>query len=79
MGECNYCRLKRIREKAKKRGNKIVTKPSSFMGGVDVFEIPKDMKLPKYIEPNRKYPNGDEIYQKYNRAWMMEIGAFCEC
>ena len=76
---CNYCNLQRYKREAKKRGNKIITKPSNFMG-VCIFEVPKEMKeIPKYIEPNKKYPNGDEIYQKYRIAWIMEIGSSCAC
>jgi len=76
---CNYCGLKSYRREAKKRGNKIVLRPSSFMGGITVFEIEKHEKVPKYIEPCEKYPNGDQWYEKHSRAWMKEIGNYCEC
>jgi len=65
--------------KAHARGNIIVIKNSTFMEGKCVFELPKGMKLPSYIEPNDKFPNGDAIYEKYNKAWMMSIGINCTC
>ena len=36
---CNYCSLQRYKRRAKERGNKIVVKPNTEHGGLDVFEI----------------------------------------
>ncbi len=79
MSSCNYCSLKFYKNRAKKRGNKIIVRPSGFMGGKNVFEISKNGTVPKYIEPCKKYPNGDEWYEKHHISWMMEIGYSCEC
>jgi hypothetical protein len=68
-----------MKEEAKKEGYKIVIKPSNFMDGICVFKLPKNESLPPYIEPNKKYKNGDETYKKYNVAWMMKIGEKCDC
>ncbi len=80
MGRCNFCNLKRYKTDAKKKGNRIVLRSSNFMGGMDVFEVPKGEKLAiKYIQPCDKYPNGDKNYQKFHKSWMREIGNRCEC
>ncbi|HUV84946.1 MAG TPA: hypothetical protein VMV86_04505 [Methanosarcinales archaeon] len=76
---CNYCSLKSIKKEAKNCGNKIVLRSSSFMGGTIIFEIKKHEKIPKYIEPCEKYPNGDQWYEEHIRSWMKEIGNLCEC
>lgn len=79
--ECNFCKLKKYKNDARQIGvNKIVIKTSAFMNGFCVFRIPKDMEdVPKYVEPNDTYPNGDGAYRRYNIAWMMKIGNTCEC
>lgn len=81
MSICNYCLLKKYMSKASKKDvNKIVIKRSSFMGGFLVFEIPKEMgDIPKYVEPNKRYPNGDRVYKKYIKAWMGAIPEHCAC
>lgn len=76
---CNYCNLNRYKSLARKEGKRVVLRPSNFMGGTIVFAVPKGKKLPAYIEPNWKYPNGDENYQKYRKSWMMEVGTCCSC
>ena len=76
---CNYCVLKRMRKEAKEHGRKIMVKPSSFMGGNCIFSVPKGVKLEKYIEPNNKLKNGDEIYREYSVGWMQEIPDHCCC
>lgn len=76
---CNYCKLNHYKSLARKEGKRIVLKPSNFMNSTIIFSIPKGEKLPVYIEPNWKYPNGDENYQKYRKAWMVEIGTYCSC
>lgn len=76
---CNYCKLNHYKSLARREGNHVVLKPSNFMGGISIFIVPKEEKLPVYIEPNDDYPNGDANYQKYRKAWMMEIGTCCSC
>lgn len=79
---CNYCNLRRIRARAKKEGKRVYTRLSGFMGGTDVFVVPRGEKLPpkeEMVEPCDEYPNGNEAYSKYHVAWMMEIGKRCEC
>ena len=76
---CNYCSLKVYKKEAKKVGEKIVLRPSSFMGGTNVFQVKKGEKIPKYIGPCKKYPNGDKWYEKHHKSWMMSIGDYCEC
>ena len=79
MSTCNYCLLQYYKKMAKKKGNKLVIRLSGFMGGVNVFETGINEVVPKYIEPNDDYPNGDSWYEEHNKAWMMEIGDHCIC
>jgi len=79
MTQCNYCSLQLYRKQAKERGNKIVLRPSGFMGGIEVFEVGKKESIPKYKGPSDKLPNGDEWYEKHIISWMMEIGNSCCC
>lgn len=79
MGMCNYCTLSSLKRQAKKENKRIVLKQSHFMGGMEVFTVSKGERLPEYKEPSDEYPNGCEVYQKYHKAWMMEIPDHCCC
>jgi hypothetical protein len=79
LTSCNYCKLKRIKAKAKKENKSIIKRPSNFMRGTEVFLVPEGFVLPPYKEPNSKLPNGCEVYQKYCVAWMMKIPDQCCC
>ncbi len=79
MGQCNYCSLRTIKRTAEKEGNRVILRQSHFMGGMEVFNVPKGVKLPDYKEPSDEHPNGCEVYQKYHKAWMMEIPDHCCC
>ena len=82
LTRCNYCNLQDIKRKARKDGLKVVLAVSKFMGGTDVFVVPKNI-TPKEVRTwkdcDEVPPNGDENYQKYHKSWMMRIGSFCEC
>lgn len=65
MGMCNYCNLKRIKEKAKKN-DKVITVTSKN----DVYSHPD------YLNTNRM--SIDEL-EKYWVAWLMEIPSSCQC
>lgn len=75
---CNFCLLESLKDRAKNEEKKIILR-GSFMGGIDVFRIPKNETLPFYKGPSPELPNGCEIYQKYHVAWMMEIPDHCCC
>ena len=45
LTQCNYCSLKQIRADAKKKKMRVVIINSNFMGGVDVFVVPKKCPL----------------------------------
>jgi len=80
VGQCNFCLLRQIKAQAKKQRCKVVLRRSSFLGGTEIYVIPKDMKMPKkIIEPCKEYPNGGPFHEKYSRAWVMEIGDSCCC
>jgi len=77
---CNYCTLTRIKFNAAKVDKKVILIHSNFMGGTDVFVVPKDMnKVPDYREPSSEFPNGCEVYQKYHASWLMSIPDHCCC
>jgi hypothetical protein len=79
LTECNYCRLQKLRNMAKRRGARIVLRPSVFMGGICVFEVPKGIKLPEYTEPNKQFPNGCSVYEKYTKGWFRALTDHCFC
>ena len=75
---CNYCNLLRLK-RSLKTDESVVLKPSSFMGGTEVFVVPKGVALPPYRAPSNSEPNGDPVYQQYHRSWMMSIPKHCCC
>jgi len=85
MTQCNFCRLKNIKLRAKERGSRVIVRTASFKldgRGMDVFVVPKGEKLPsnkEMIEPCNEFPNGGELWEKYHRAWMCEIPGRCSC
>ena len=83
LTKCNYCSLKRMRDAAFKENADIVLRPSGgLLGGVDVFFVPEGETLPKkseMIAPTRDFPNGNEAYSKYHRAWFWELTKHCAC
>lgn len=82
MTICNYCQMKDRMKEAKKLGCKIVMRPSSFMGGINVWRIPNGEELKpqsEMIEPCDKYPNGNEAYDKYHVAWLGGLTNSCVC
>jgi hypothetical protein len=68
-----------MRWDANRGGAYVVLRPSDLLGGTEVFVVPKGEELPEYIGPCDEYPNGDDVFTRYHRAWMMEIPDSCEC
>lgn len=82
LTRCNYCNLRDYRHRAKDEGKRIVLRPSSFQGGINVFSVPKGISLPppaQMIEPNDKYPNGNKAYEQYHIAWIGGLSDGCVC
>jgi hypothetical protein len=82
LTRCNYCTLKEIKRNAEKAGSTVHLRPSGFMGGTDVFVVPEGEKLPEkedMVQPCDEYPNGNDYYSKYQRAWLMDIPDHCAC
>ena len=82
LTQCNYCSLKQIKANARKKRMKVVLLPSSFMGGTDVFVVPRHIpkaEIKRWKDCDAAPPNGDMFYRKYHVAWMMSIGDHCEC
>ena len=83
MHPCNYCTFTKMKHDAKRKGTRLVIRKSSFapfdVKGIDVFEVPKGMKLPPYKQPSSKLPNGCKVRQKYWRAFFMTLPDHCVC
>jgi len=82
LTSCNYCDLQMIKKQAKADGLKIIIVPSRFMGGSDIFAVPKSTTRKEVLswkDSDTVPPNGDENYQKYHKAWMREISVRCRC
>ena len=83
MGQCNFCSLQSMKKAARKRGMVIKTLSGKWgMGGIEVFEVPITIKLSdarQWEQPSDALPNGDENWQKYHIAWLMEIPNNCYC
>lgn len=80
--QCNYCSYQDMKERAKENYEKIVLKPSIFIvGWVDVFRAKRGEKIPfeDMIPPNKKLPNGNEIYERYCTAHFAGLGNECAC
>jgi len=69
MSQCNYHSLKQIRADAKKKKMRVVVINSRFMGGVDVFVVPKKCPLcdgrGNLMDTNMQSNNFDEPYECY--------------
>jgi len=78
LTSCNYCNLLRLK-RGLKSGERVILRPSRFMGGTEVFVVPKGIPLPSYREPSNREPNGDDNYKLYHRSWMMSIPRSCCC
>lgn len=55
---------------------------STFMSGVNLFAVPKDITLKTvrtWKDSSECPPNGDENYQKYNVGWLMALPEHCVC
>jgi len=79
---CNYCSLKRIKAEARVKKMRVVKRPSAFMGGIEIFVVPQNMKaaeIDSWTGPCDDFPNGDLSWQKHHRAWFMELSKQCCC
>jgi len=75
MSECNFCKLQRWRRQAKEKGTKITLLNDATwgMGGINVYEHPKEINI-------SKLPGGEDgEREKYRIAWFMGLGDRCEC
>lgn len=82
LTSCNYCDYQRLLARAKKEGATIHKRNSKFMGGIDIFKVPKGESFPddkNMIQPCEEYPNGNDTYNKYHIAWFMELPSHCCC
>ena len=79
---CNYCHFNRIKKHAEEQGKTVHQLRPGYMGGTDIFVVPKGEPLPsrsEMIMPCDKYPNGNKAYNKYHVSWMMSIPTHCCC
>lgn len=82
LTSCNYCNMRRLKDRAKKRGMIVKTLPGRFMGGIEVFIVPKGTttdEISMWEGASNILPNGDENHCKYWKAWFMELPNHCCC
>lgn len=82
LTSCNYCNLRNIRKIAKEQNKRVILVASSFMGGTEVFAVPKYVTAAQVREwkgVSESQPNGGYMYRKYHVSWMMEIPSQCCC
>ena len=66
---CNYCNLRRIKDRAKKEKKKVTKIPTSQeLGGFEIFVHPKEIDIKKLSKKERT---------KYFSSWMWEITDHC--
>lgn len=67
---CNYCTLRRIKARAKKKDQRVTTTPAkNSRGGIDILMYPRHLGA-KDARADRK---------KYKVAWLMKITNKCCC
>jgi hypothetical protein len=73
LTQCNFCRLKGIKERAKKSGEKVTTLKANWgLGGMNVYVHPKDVNI-------RKLDEEGTSRKAFWKGWLMEVGNKCEC
>ena len=75
MSECNFCKLRRYKREARKRGRKITVLPDADwgMGGVNVYEHIKIIDI-------KKISGGEGGRRKrYWISWFAELPDTCQC
>jgi len=77
MSQCNYCCLREIKKDAKVNSKKVLI-IGSKQGGLNVFVIPKDIKIDKeFTDKLRALRQSSD--SEYFSAWFMSLGRHCEC
>ena len=76
LTQCNYCTLRGIKRDAKREGKRVLLRSSTFMGGTNVFVVPRNIDLPKQI--NDKDADG-HTFHKYKVAWLRTVTPTCVC
>ena len=67
---CNYCKLREIRDEAKRQGKFVqVRQGAGSLGGVNVYVVP-DATQHYYLQ---------EEEDNYFKEWFMAIGDHCTC
>lgn len=73
LTRCNFCSMKIYQAREGAKGKKIYIEKSKFMGGSEVYSIPKAMA-------NNTFSTMTEETKKiYWICWFMEIGSSCCC
>src|SRR5262245_52296928 len=74
MSACNYCLVRRIERKARKRGQRVVRRrgPATAGLGWNVYVVPKGGRLVTR-------DSADGCPSRQWRGWYMEIGDRCAC
>ena len=79
MTQCNLCRLKSIREHAKRSGERVTvfrldSGKTRFSRSVEVFVYPKNVK--PHAAKKALLPTGE---RRYFAAWFAEMPDTCRC
>lgn len=73
LTSCNYCNLKRIKDRAKKDGLEVTLLKDRKYGGINVYVHPSTV----VIDCMPGGENGER--EKYYRAWLMALTDHCVC
>lgn len=71
MSDCNHCKFRAIKARAKEEGKRVVTY-GSVHGGTDVFVLPKGVRLSRLGATRTER-------ERYLAAWFMLLTPSCEC
>lgn len=80
---CNFCNMKSIAARAKQQGLAVRKRAATWgMGGIDVFVVPPHVsneQIGAWTQPCEEMPDGDENWEKYHKAWFMDLPDHCVC
>lgn len=80
LTKCNFCSLRELKRRARKEGTRIVIRANpGKLKGVDVYLVPKGVKVPQKIMATTEGKHGDMFHVKYFAAWFMALTDYCVC
>ena len=67
---CNYCKVERYRDEARKTNSRLVTLRNKELGGTDLYLLPEGEGIPKAKDI--------KLIKKYLKEWFKDIPYKCE-